>query len=546
MTGGGDALEFEYYENSNPVKYELGIELIEFYRKHPVKACEDLLGTHLVFTQRVMLNIMWKYPNVCEVLSRGMSKSFMLAIYAMLRILLYSDITVGVVSKTYRQAQEVFNYVKEINSRAKRKELFFFDDQIMRMRADAYATEITTKHGSKMFAVPVGKDGDGGRGKRCHILLVDEAGIVPQPIVDKVVRAYLNVMPMNPLTWGKNKVATNQKVFCSSATYQWHWFYKEVCKYFTLMKESDLYYTLMLDFRDFEADPRSPYNLDWEQIKDSKSSTPMLEFRMEYMNFFIPEGHSFFSLKDLREIKKGNPEYLPLRAGRDGRDYIIVLDPAETAGGDNFALGVFELVPESKSIVPVYLKAWNDGISMEEAAIQIRGLQFLFGAKFIISDSKGGGAELIKQLTKSDTVSNHHSTGNFVQLSVRGKSKGRGLPIVIPVKFSSSLIENMGWDLAYMIEQRRLIIPKHDVTSHNPLTKETSELLLKMVSEIANVQTKASGQYTGFTVRNGKKDFFTIAMMAAYHANLIFDGKMTAHRKRRGTAVVGIAAGIGI
>jgi hypothetical protein len=530
---GEQSVDF-FYENNAPSKLNLGKDLLAFYRSFPCVAAKELLGVELVYTQRAMLNIMWHYPNVCEVLSRGMSKSFILALYAMLRMLLYSDITVGVVSKTYRQAQQVFVYVREINDRAKREGLFFFEDQMRKMAANSFATEIIMKHGSQMFAVPVGNDGDGGRGKRCHILLVDEAGIVPQAIVDKVVRAYLNVMPMNPLKWGTEGIETNQKVFCSSATYQWHWFYSEVCDYAVRMKESDLYYNLMLDYRDFEADPLSPYNLDWEQIKDAKKSTPKLEFKMEYMNYFIPEGHSFFSLDDLKEIRKGNPDYRVEKEGDPNSDYMIVLDPAETAGGDNFACGVWKLVPETKSIVPVYLKRWNDGISMERAAIFIRGLQWLFGAKMIVCDSKGGGAELIKQLTKTEDVDNTHASGKFPHLAVVGEAKGtRGWPIVHRVKFSSKLIETMGWDLAYYIEQHRLVFPKQDVTSPNPCIRETSELLVAMANEIGNVRTKASGQYTGFEARSGKKDFFTIAMMAARWANDWFEGKINSTKKRR-------------
>ncbi len=533
-----DDFQYESSSTSSQTLFENSLDLIEFYRQFPVVACTELLGIHLVFTQRCMLNVMWFYPNVCEVLSRGMSKTFMAAIVIMLRLLLYADIIIAVISKTFRQAQEVFTYVKKIMQWASRDDdifvpLNFFKSQVLRMRADSYLTEIEMKHGSKAFAVPVGRDGSGGRGKRSHILFVDEAAQVPQKIVEMVANAYLNVLPVNPLVWGPARIPMNQRIYCSSASPQWHWFWTLTTDYAQrACSDPDRYRMLMLDYRHFESDPRSQFRVDWESYKNAKARMGKLEFKMEYQNWFISGSHNFFDINKLFEIKAGTTEYKVETRGSQNGLYMIVTDPAEVAEGDLFAAGVFKLFIETKTMVPVYLKAWNDGISMEDAAIALRILQHLFGAAYMVTDSKGGGAELVKQLTKEDDIENPHTHIPFRRLCMHDTRRGDALPVVWAVKFSSALNELMGWDLKHMVEQDRLKLPTTDMHANDPQIREISMLLNAMINEISNVRLKKSGINIGFTVSTGKKDLFSIAMIAAHYAGMIFADGLSGRRVR--------------
>ena len=84
-----------------PIKkkiYELDAESIAFYRRNPCIACEDLLGIKLIDAQKWILQSTWNAQHSVWCCSRNFGKSFLGAIFMILKAILYENQAIYIVS----------------------------------------------------------------------------------------------------------------------------------------------------------------------------------------------------------------------------------------------------------------------------------------------------------------------------------------------------------------------------------------------------------------------------------------------------------------
>ena len=93
---------------------ELDAESIAFYRRNPCIACEDLLGIRLIDSQKYILQQSWNKPHVLWCCSRNFGKSFLGAIFMILKAILYENQAIYIVSSVGDQAKETFTKIEEI------------------------------------------------------------------------------------------------------------------------------------------------------------------------------------------------------------------------------------------------------------------------------------------------------------------------------------------------------------------------------------------------------------------------------------------------
>lgn len=94
--------------------YELDSETIAYYRRNPIQASEDLLGIRLLDAQAWMLMMSWNTPHVLWCCSRNFGKSFIGAIFILLKALLYENQAIYIVSSVGEQSKELFTKIEEI------------------------------------------------------------------------------------------------------------------------------------------------------------------------------------------------------------------------------------------------------------------------------------------------------------------------------------------------------------------------------------------------------------------------------------------------
>lgn len=93
---------------------ELDAESIAFYRRNPCIACEDLLGIRLIDSQKYILQQSWNKPHVLWCCSRNFGKSFLGAVFMILKAILYENQAIYIVSSVGDQSKETFTKIEEI------------------------------------------------------------------------------------------------------------------------------------------------------------------------------------------------------------------------------------------------------------------------------------------------------------------------------------------------------------------------------------------------------------------------------------------------
>lgn len=93
---------------------ELDADSIAFYRRNPCIACEELLGIKLIDSQKYILQQSWNKPHVLWCCSRNFGKSFLGAIFMILKAILYENQAIYIVSSVGDQSKETFTKIEEI------------------------------------------------------------------------------------------------------------------------------------------------------------------------------------------------------------------------------------------------------------------------------------------------------------------------------------------------------------------------------------------------------------------------------------------------
>lgn len=97
--------------------YEADAEIIQFFRRNPVIAAEMLLGIKLFDAQKWILQEMWNKTHVVLCCSRNFGKSFIGAIFLLLKAMLFPNSAIYIVSSSGQQSKELFNKIEEIVTR---------------------------------------------------------------------------------------------------------------------------------------------------------------------------------------------------------------------------------------------------------------------------------------------------------------------------------------------------------------------------------------------------------------------------------------------
>lgn len=84
-----------------------------FYRANPHRFAKDYLGLNLHIFQQVIIFMMNISTNFIYIASRGQGKSFLIAVFCVIRCILYPGSKVIVTSKTRAQAYEVIDKIEK-------------------------------------------------------------------------------------------------------------------------------------------------------------------------------------------------------------------------------------------------------------------------------------------------------------------------------------------------------------------------------------------------------------------------------------------------
>lgn len=461
--------------------------------------------------QQVMLNMLWhkKFPMVLA--TRGAGKTFLLALYALLKALLVPGSKIIIVGAGFRQAKLVFKYVEQLYEASP-----LVKEAISHWGGPKYGSDAARLRVglSEIQAIPMG-DGEKIRGIRATTLIADEFASISEEIFEIVVKPFTAVHA-DPAQRAKNQAFMkrltdlgadphivemiqasqgfgNQVVVSGTPSYRHNHFYKRyvVYKMFIqsrgdtkILKKALEEKTLAITGRHQEASEEDlehaqrtwrqyavyqlPYTalpegfLDDDMIRADRAAFAAHRFAMEYLAQFPEDSDGFIKRSWVERASPRGPDDIPVFPelyGDPRATYVLGLDPARW--NDNFGCVVLKLTDRGKELV--YCSAW-DKTQYGESAKMIREVVRRFNISYICMDAGGGGESVREWLCKKqDDVDPVDLIwvipDQITKYADRADLSSPGQKILEMVDFSPSWISKAANDVAASVEQANILFP---------------------------------------------------------------------------------------
>lgn len=382
-----------------------------FYRHNPHRFVKDYLGINLKLFQVILLYAMNFNHYFMYLASRGQGKSFLSAIYCLVRAILYPETKIIVASGTKGQAREIIEKIDDM-----RKNSPNLEREISDIKTGSNDPKVEFHNGSWIKVVAAN---DNARSKRANLILVDEFRMVDFSVITKVLRKFL-AAPRSPKYLEKPEYAhlkeRNKEIYLSSCWLKSHWSYERMLTYFEAMVEGKKYFVCHL-----------PYQLAIkegllmkEQVLDEMSEKDFdpIAWLMEMEALWFGESEkAFFKFGDLQKNRKLGRAYYPKEISDLVNDKSILLpkkekeeirlvsaDIATMSGSQNDASAFFvaRLIPINNGYERqiIYSESMEGGHTGNQA-LRIRQLYYDFDCDYIVLDTQNAGIGVYDQLTET-------------------------------------------------------------------------------------------------------------------------------------------------
>ena len=401
-----------------------------YYRENFDLFVEEYLQLDFLKWFQTMLLVMMNRSRVfLWIAARGMGKSFLIAIFAVARCILYPGTKVVITSGTRGRS---INVLEKIQT-----ELMPVSPNLCN-EIDMAKTKFSGQDAKVMFKnssyIKVVTASDNARSNRANILIVDEFRMVKKDTIDTVLKKFLTSRRMPPykdLTDAERKVEyakePNKSCFLSSAYFKDHWSFNKMLDTFKLMLDDSktdfvcgFPYQLsvqegLLFSEDVESDMLES---DFNEIKWS--------MEMEAMWFGDEDGafFDFDSISKNRRIKYamlpdklsgllGNNQKVKILQKQNGEKRILSADVAlmSSSKHNNDATAIFinQMLPSKGGRYTnniVYSDSY-EGLHTEDQALVIRRLYDEYLCDYIVLDCTGLGLgvydALVRDIVDPDT-----------------------------------------------------------------------------------------------------------------------------------------------
>ena len=341
---------------------ELDAESIAYYRRNPCIACEDLLGIKLIDSQKYILQQSWNKPHVLWCCSRNFGKSFLGAIFMVLKAILYENQAIYIVSSVGDQSKETFSKIEEIVLRIGKTaaSIKSLKDIVEKETIKSPNNKTGFSHPSSGFIVEfyngstietLNSKPDNVRSRRATLVFFDEAAFCSDELI-AVCEAFATQNTdfvtstdenFNPDTL-KRKCPT-QLVYASSQDDMTKMFYKHYKNFAKKMLAGDRDYfvaDMICDtaIKTFMNGKLYTPLLTQDKVDAAMKSNKIKALR-EYYNEPTRDGGVNQIIK-WGTIRRNETFYLPQLSYKPNSKICLALDPARTL--DNSILGAMNIV----------------------------------------------------------------------------------------------------------------------------------------------------------------------------------------------------------
>lgn len=201
-----------------------------FYRYNPQRFVKEYLNINLKLFQKILIYAMMHNNHFMFWASRGLGKTWLTALFCVVRCILFPKTKICIASSTRTQANEVLSKITDDfmknygwGSDNLRREISYYS-------VGANKAVIEFHNGSWIKVVTAA---DTGRGNRANILICDEFRMVDKDTIDTVLKRFLS-SPRQPnylnLPEYKNNadlLESNIEIYMSSCWFKSHWSFEK-------------------------------------------------------------------------------------------------------------------------------------------------------------------------------------------------------------------------------------------------------------------------------------------------------------------------------
>lgn len=372
--------------------------------------------------QKILITMMNHCATVAFIGSRGIGKSFLSAVFCVIRCILYPGTKICIASGTRGQS---INVLEKIMMELKP------NSPELAAEIDEKATQINGTNAKLVFKnssyIKVVTATDSARGNRSNLLLIDEFRMVSKDVIDTILRKFLTQkrMPRYEQLTKEERIAEyskerNKIMYLSSAYYVDHWSFTkctDTCK--LMLDDSRSQFICGLPYQLSVAEGLLDAEMVQEEMLEAEFNE--IKFSMEYESVFYGSSDcSFFAFDAVNKNRKIECGMLPdeytvmlpsatklkLVPKKPGEIRLLSADIALMASkrhkNDATSIIVNQCVPTKAGRYMnniVYLET-NEGMHTEDEALKIRKLYEEYDCDYIVLDTRNVGLSIYDTLAR--------------------------------------------------------------------------------------------------------------------------------------------------
>lgn len=436
------------------------------------------LGLDLFLYQKILLHFMGKSSLAVIIASRGISKSFCIAIYACCKAILEPNSIIVIASATRNQAmlilkEKIQNELCTMSPNLAK--------EIKAIKVSQNDGLIEFHNGSRILIVTASQN---SRGYRSNCNIYEEARMIDEEVLNSVLSPFL-ISRQAPYL--KNPKYAHLKtepteIYISSAWFKsLEWFWKLIKSTGQdMLNGGD---GMLMGF-DYKLAVHHGLKTEKQMIKEKEKSDE-ISFAIEYENQMFDSAGSFFSydlLKDSRKVKKVLYPLFPEEiAGKKKvarlnkkKDVIRILscDIAMSGGNanDNSIYTLCEMIPMKSYYIRkiVYMESHN-GKTAPEQSIRIRRLIHEFDVDVCVLDCMNIGLPVLDllgtQLVDDETGEEYAPICAYNDDELRDRCKSKNArAMIFGMRASLQLNSNMVVEMKNLFQQSKveMLLPEPD------------------------------------------------------------------------------------
>jgi len=372
---------------------------ISFYREHLDIYLEEVLGINIFDFQHVISRAIGNYDDLCIIESRSMGKSWLVAACLIALATLYSNLKIGVTSKTLKQANLIIRYVKDFASQYPNVSR----EIIHPIRIQKDGSEINFRSGSYIKTFSIAQEGDSARGERFGVIVLEESRLIPDKVKGEVIKPMMQwnrplyYYMREKLGYKDFEDDFRPKIIEISSAY---------------LKSSTLFDKFKFNLENMDENGTSHFScaLDYapgvrvgvvkpDFVANEKKSLPTVTFLYEWGSVFCGVGEgSFFKFNEIEKCRLLNKVELQQPKHSKSR-YIIIVDPAVSSEkwGDFTCIAVLKIKEKSDGTFwkeLVYIRTYK-GLEIQEICDELKRMYLNFpNTERIIVDINGVGRSI--------------------------------------------------------------------------------------------------------------------------------------------------------